>query len=164
MDDATNSPKPDTPSDSAAGRSPAAAAPAAGTPPILCAGGVIHDSRGRLLLIRRGHAPSRGTWSLPGGRVEPGETSAAAAEREVLEETGLQVTAVRPAGSVRLPAPGGREYLVEDWICEIVAGDPRAGDDAEALSWFSGDDIAAGPHELFSPGLLPTLRAWGVLP
>ena len=53
--------------------------------------GAIAIRDGALLLIRRGHAPSRGRWSLPGGRVEPGETAEQALVREVAEETGLVV-------------------------------------------------------------------------
>src|SRR5262245_49581335 len=51
-----------------------------------CAGAVVLDSAGRLLLVRRAREPGRGRWSLPGGRVEAGETAAAAAVREVREE------------------------------------------------------------------------------
>src|SRR2546430_16924216 len=58
-----------------------------------CAGAVVKDQAGRLLLVRRGREPGRGRWSLPGGRVEPGETAAEAAVREVREETGLDVVA-----------------------------------------------------------------------
>src|SRR5436190_190421 len=52
-----------------------------------CAGAVVRDDHGRLLLVRRGRPPSAGLWSLPGGRIEPGESAAAAAAREVWEET-----------------------------------------------------------------------------
>src|ERR1700721_828235 len=58
---------------------------------IPCVGAVIKDGQGRLLLIKRGHEPGAGLWSLPGGRIEAGETDAEALVREMLEETGLQV-------------------------------------------------------------------------
>ena len=54
-------------------------------------GAVVGDGQGRLLLIRRGHPPGEGLWSLPGGRVETGESDAAAVARELREETGLSV-------------------------------------------------------------------------
>ena len=57
-----------------------------------CVGALVHDDDGRLLVVRRGREPGRGLWSVPGGRVEPGESVGVAVEREVLEETGLHVT------------------------------------------------------------------------
>ena len=60
-------------------------------PRIPCVGAIIKDPGGRLLLIKRGHAPQAGRWSLPGGRVEPGESDQQAVIREIREETGLQV-------------------------------------------------------------------------
>src|SRR5690349_16445083 len=57
----------------------------------LCAGGIVHDAAGRVLLIRRGQEPSAGKWSIPGGRCLPGESAATACIREVAEETGVLV-------------------------------------------------------------------------
>src|SRR5579859_374033 len=54
-----------------------------------CAGGIVHDGDGRLLVVRRGRPPSAGRWSVPGGRCRPGEPAADACVREVAEETGL---------------------------------------------------------------------------
>ena len=62
---------------------------------IPCVGAVIKDGPGRLLLIKRGHEPGKGLWSIPGGRVEAGESDADALVREVREETGLVVAAGR---------------------------------------------------------------------
>src|SRR3954471_7483062 len=108
--------------------------PAPELPVIPCVGAVVHDSAGRLLLIRRGHDPGRGLWSLPGGRVEPGETHAQAVEREVREETGLCVRAGRPVGSVRIPG-AGVVFDVVDLACTPADPDqvPVAGDDADAV-------------------------------
>ncbi|MHB1924807.1 MAG: NUDIX domain-containing protein, partial [Acidimicrobiales bacterium] len=58
--------------------------------PEICVGAVVVDDE-RLLMIRRGHGPAAGEWSVPGGRVEVGETLAEAVVREVMEETGLEV-------------------------------------------------------------------------
>ena len=58
---------------------------------IPCVGAVVFDEQGRLLMIQRGHDPGAGLWSIPGGRIEPGETDEQALVRELLEETNLQV-------------------------------------------------------------------------
>ena len=77
-----------------------------------CAGGIVCDATGRLLLIRRGKAPSAGLWSVPGGRCLPGESTADACVREVAEETGLIVEVLRLAGTVERPAPDGNVYEI----------------------------------------------------
>ena len=69
-----------------------------------CVGAVIKDGQGRLLLIKRGHEPGAGLWSIPGGRIEPGETDAQALVREMREETGLVIEAGQLIGTVRRPA------------------------------------------------------------
>jgi 8-oxo-dGTP diphosphatase len=135
-----------------------------GDPPpvIACVGAVVHDAAGRLLLIRRGQEPSRGLWSLPGGRVERGETAAEAVVREVREETGLAVRAGEPVGQVRIPA-GAVLYDVVDFTCTLVDphAEPVAGDDAEAVTFA---DAAALDRLACTPRLVETLREWGALP
>jgi 8-oxo-dGTP diphosphatase len=135
----------------------------AGTLPLVpCVGAVVHDPAGRLLLIQRGHAPHAGLWSLPGGRVEPGETTDAAVEREVLEETGLRVRAGAPVGRVQIPA-GEVVYDVVDLACSLVdpLERPVAGDDAAAVVFADASAIDRLPC---TPLLVETLRGWGVLP
>ncbi|MGY1623453.1 NUDIX hydrolase [Geodermatophilus sp. SYSU D00965] len=129
---------------------------------VACVGAVVHDARGRLLLIRRGHEPSRGLWSVPGGRVEPGETPEAAVEREVLEETGLRVRAGAPVGRVRVPG-AGVVYDVVDLACTLVDPDavPVAGDDADAVAFADAAELAA---LRCTPRLVETLAGWGALP
>lgn len=131
-------------------------------PVVPCVGAVVHDASGRLLLIRRGHEPSKGRWSLPGGRVEAGESAAEAVEREVLEETGLVVRAGEPVGRVRIPA-GAVVYDVVDLACTLVHADaePTAGDDADAVTFADAATLDALPC---TPDLVATLRGWGVLP
>jgi 8-oxo-dGTP diphosphatase len=132
-----------------------------------CVGAVIKDGAGRLLLIRRGHEPGKGLWSIPGGRIEAGESDAAALVREVREETGLIVTPGRLVGSVRRPAgSGGPDGLdggvldIRDYAAIIIGGVLVAGDDADDAVW-------AGPAELgtlpLTDGLLDALRSWGAL-
>jgi ADP-ribose pyrophosphatase YjhB (NUDIX family) len=128
---------------------------------IPCVGAVVHDEWGRLLLVRRANPPAAGTWSLPGGRVEAGESDAQAVVREVAEETGLVVEARDPVGSVERPAGPGRIYVINDLRCRVLHGHLTAGDDATDAGWFS----AAGLDDLpLSPGLRETLAAWGELP
>ena len=131
-------------------------------PVVPCVGAIVHDGHGRLLLIRRGQEPSRGLWSLPGGRVEPGETAAEAVEREVLEETGLRVRAGALVGRVRIDA-GAVVYDVADLTCDLIDADavPRAGDDASDVVFA---DAAALAGLACTPRLVETLAGWGVLP
>jgi ADP-ribose pyrophosphatase YjhB (NUDIX family) len=131
-------------------------------PVVPCVGAVVHDMAGRLLLIRRGHEPSRGLWSLPGGRVESGETLEQAVEREVREETGLSVRAGDPVGRVQIPADGV-VYDVVDLACTLIdPGErPVAGDDAAAALFADAATLDRLPC---TPDLVETLRSWGVLP
>ncbi|MGY2084976.1 NUDIX domain-containing protein [Blastococcus sp. SYSU DS0539] len=132
-------------------------------PPVVpCVGAIVHDPAGRLLLVRRRNEPGRGLWSVPGGRVEPGETVATAVEREVLEETGLRVRAGAEVGRIRIDG-GPVVYDVVDVACTLVDGDARpvAGDDA-ADARFADAATLAGLR--CTPRLVETLGGWGVLP
>jgi 8-oxo-dGTP diphosphatase len=125
-----------------------------------CAGAVVTRDDGRILVIRRGREPSRGLWSIPGGRVEDGEDFAAAAAREAREETGLTVTVGAALGRVSLPA-GDDEYDVTDFAATVV-GDPDtavAGDDATDVRWVTRTELDSLET---SPGLAALLDGWGV--
>jgi ADP-ribose pyrophosphatase YjhB (NUDIX family) len=126
-----------------------------------CAGGIVHDAQQRLLLIRRGRPPSAGSWSIPGGRCLPGETAAAACVREVAEETGLQVAVQRLAGRVERAAPAGGVYVIDDFVCRLLGGRLRAGDDATDARWVTRQELADLP---LVPGLRDALDEWGALP
>ncbi len=121
----------------------------------ICAGAVVRDAENRLLLVRRGRPPALGTWTLPGGRLEPGESPAEAAAREVREETGLAVEVGELLAT--LPVLG---YLVHDFAATVVGGTLRAGDDAAEVRWCGIDELAS--YEL-SPGLRDALHGMGVL-
>ena len=99
-------------------------------------GAVVFDQRGALLVIRRGRPPSEGLWSLPGGRVEDGETLEQALVREVREETGLEV---EPDGLVATVTRG--PYDIHDFRAHVVGGQPVPGDDASALQFVNRDDL-----------------------
>ena len=122
------------------------------------------DDAGRLLLVRRGREPAKGTWSVPGGRVEAGETDPEATAREVLEETALDVEVGALAGSVERDAPGGAVYVIRDYLCHPARdADPsavRAGDDADDAAWFTPEEVRRLDT---SPGLVDALVEWGVL-
>jgi ADP-ribose pyrophosphatase YjhB (NUDIX family) len=121
-----------------------------------CVGGLLHDGGGRLLLVRRANEPGRGLWSIPGGRVEPGEDDAAALVREMREETGLDVAPGPLVGTVRR----GR-FVIADYRCTVVAGALRAGDDALDARFVDRATLASLP---LVPELLVTLTEWDVLP
>ena len=82
---------------------------------IPCVGAVVTDRRGRLLMIKRGHEPGAGLWSIPGGRIEPGETDTEALVREMFEETGLAVEVGRLIGRVQRPGPNGTVIDIRDY-------------------------------------------------
>jgi 8-oxo-dGTP diphosphatase len=121
-----------------------------------CVGALAYDPQGRLLLVRRANEPGRGLWSLPGGRVEPGEDDAAAVVREMAEETGLTVQPGPLIGRVRRGP-----YDIADYRCTVVGGELRAGDDALDVRWCDARTLAQLP---LVPLLIDTLRDWDALP
>lgn len=125
-----------------------------------CVGAVVKDSRGRLLLIKRGHEPGAGLWSLPGGRIEPGETDAEALVREMLEETGLTVVPGRLVGQVRRPGIAGDVIDIRDYAATVTGGALRAGDDAADARWVAIEELG---DLAVTDGLLAALTDWGVL-
>lgn len=127
---------------------------------IPCVGAIVSGDGGALLLVRRGHAPEAGRWTLPGGRVEAGETDEAALAREVREETGLRVTCGRLVGTVERPAPGGGIYEIRDYTATAAGGTLAAGDDAAEVRWVAPAALRSLP---LTTGLLATLTEWGVV-
>jgi 8-oxo-dGTP diphosphatase len=104
--------------------------------PVPCVG-VVCMRRGEVLLIRRGQPPRQGEWSLPGGRIEPGERAIEAAEREMLEETGVTARVIGLVDVVDGLFPeAGRHYVLIDYAAEWIAGEPHAGDDATEARFF----------------------------
>lgn len=115
---------------------------------------------GAILLVQRGHEPMLGRWSVPGGRVEPGETLEEAAAREAYEETGLEVTVGAELWSLVIPA-GDRSFEVHDFAATVVGGTLRAGDDAADVRWVPFDELEELP---LTDGLLGYLVRGGVVP
>ena len=107
-------------------------------------GAVIHDPAGRLLLIRRGHDPHRGLWSLPGGRIEAGESPEQAVVREVREETGLTCALREELTPVEYTDPKGRPKTVRYWRMDPVGGEFTPNDEVDELRWLAPEDAARG--------------------
>jgi ADP-ribose pyrophosphatase YjhB (NUDIX family) len=130
-------------------------------PEIPAAGAIIFDERRRILLIRRSKPPAAGRWSVPGGKSEQHELAPATCIREVREETGFVVEVTRYAGRVLREAPSGGVYVIDDYLCRIVGGELRAGDDAMDAAWFTLAELA----ELqLAEGLVSALGEWDLLP
>ena len=122
-------------------------------------GAVIVDGEDRILLIQRGHEPSAGRWTLPGGRLEPGECDADALRREVREETGLDVDVGRLAGTLERSGPRGTTYAINDYVCRVTGGTAYAGSDAADLRWVTRAEMAALDT---TEQLAELLGEWGV--
>ena len=132
---------------------------------IECVGAVVTDPGGRLLLVLRGREPGAGLWSIPGGKVEVGESLLEAVRREVLEETALEVEVGEYVGTVERPALEGDVFVIHDYRAAPAPGTAaaavRAGDDAADVGWFTPAEVRA-LHCV--PGLVEALERWGVLP
>jgi 8-oxo-dGTP diphosphatase len=112
-------------------------------------------------MVRRRHPPAKGTWSLPGGRVEPGETMAAAALRETAEETGLTVGLGEVAGVVERIGEGFH-YVIVDFWADVAAGSvPAASGDADAARLVPLNEL---PALHLAPGLAGFLAGIGCWP
>lgn len=118
-------------------------APATGeaSRPLLCVGAIaVHD--GDLLLVRRGHGPAAGEWSVPGGRVEHGELLAEAVQRELAEETGLEGVCGSLMGWVERVEEGEHLVILDFEVTVLERRDPEAGNDATEARWVPLDEVS----------------------
>jgi ADP-ribose pyrophosphatase YjhB (NUDIX family) len=120
----------------------------------LAVGAIVFDADGRVLLVQRGKPPGEGLWSVPGGRVEPGESLEQAVAREVLEETGL-VVEVGPHAETITRIGETYHYEIHDHVARVLGGTLTAGDDARDVRWASAAELAALPT---TEGLLPVVE------
>lgn len=127
--------------------------------PTVCVG-AIATFEDRILLIRRGRGPAQGTWSIPGGRVEEGESLAEAVVRELREETGLTGVCESLVGWAEL-IDSGHHYVILDFSVTILDDcEPTAGDDAAEAAWVAMEDIAG---MRLAEGLAEFLHDHGIL-
>ena len=104
--------------------------------------GVVCIRGDEVLLIQRGTAPRKGEWSIPGGRIETGETEAQACLRELSEETA--VTAQLLTKITALDADfEGFHYRLHDYLARWTSGEPKAGDDADLARFIPLSEIAS---------------------
>jgi ADP-ribose pyrophosphatase YjhB (NUDIX family) len=118
--------------------------PLASAPPhpqLAVSAAIFRDDR--ILLVRRARSPAKGYYSLPGGRVEFGETLHAALHREVDEETALKIEIIGLAGwrEVVPGAGGGGHYLIMSFAARWTSGEPVLNDELDDYRWLAPDAI-----------------------
>ena len=125
--------------------------------PVVGVGAVVVHG-GKALIVKRGHEPRKGEWSLPGGRVELGESLVEAVKREIREETGLEVEVGEIIETFdRVHRRDGRveyHFVIVDFLCRCVGGTMCAGDDAEDAVWVSSDELDAYRVNAFAAAVL----------
>jgi 8-oxo-dGTP diphosphatase len=125
-------------------------------PQLAVSAAIFRDDR--ILLVRRARSPARGFYSLPGGRVEFGETLHEALHREVDEETALKIEIIGLAGwrEVVPGTSGGGHYLIMSFAARWLAGEPVLNDELDDFKWLSPDDVG---HLKLTGGLQEVIQA-----
>ncbi len=130
--------------------------------PLVGVGAVVFRGE-EVLLVRRGQEPALGSWSLPGGLVELGETLSAAIQRELAEETGLTVNLLGIAAVAEriFPDPDGNvayHYVLVDYLCDYEAGELTVGSDITAARFVPLAELPGFDLPQFTAGVIR--RAW----
>jgi len=110
--------------------------------------GAVVMKEGKVLLVKRRNAPQKGKWAIPGGSVKLGETLQEAAEREIMEETGLTIQANEPVHAfdmIERDSAGNLlfHYVIIDLLADYIEGDVLPADDVSEARWFSPDEVEA---------------------
>lgn len=130
-------------------------------PPQVAVGAIVFDADGRVLLVERGRPPGEGLWSVPGGKLELGETLAQAVAREVREETGL-VVEVGALACVIEWMGDDYHYVILDYAARVIGGTLAAADDVRNARFVAWSELAGLP---LTEGLVEVLtRARGEAP
>ena len=134
--------------------------------PVVAVGAIVFDND-RVLLVRRGQPPSQDLWAIPGGRVKLGETLQEAAEREILEETGIRIRAGEPVYTFDYIERDGTSrprfhYVIVDLRADFIDGELRAGDDAADVRWVSAAELDGLNVSSKSVHLLKTQYGFGI--
>ena len=134
--------------------------------PVVAVGAIVFKNN-RVLLVRRAQPPSQNLWAIPGGKVEIGETLQEAAEREILEETGVTIRALDPVYAFDYIERDGSarprfHYVIVDLQADYVRGETRAGDDAAEVRWVAAEDLAILKVSSKTARLLKTHYHFGV--
>ncbi len=122
--------------------------------PTVAVGAFVFDADGRVLLVERGKPPGVGLWTVPGGRLEPGETLAQAVAREVQEETGL-VVEVGGLSCVVERMGDDYHFVILDYLARVIGGTLMAASDARAAKFVDRDELATLP---LTDGLMPLVE------
>jgi 8-oxo-dGTP diphosphatase len=125
-------------------------------PQLAVSAAIFRDDK--ILLVRRARSPAKGFYSLPGGRVEFGETLHVALHREVGEETALKIEIAGLAGwrEVLPETAGGGHYLIMSFAARWVAGEPVLNDELDDFRWLAPDGL--GDLEV-TAGLQPVIQS-----
>jgi len=115
--------------------------------PIVAVGAFLFDERGRVLLIQRGQPPGEGLWTVPGGKLEAGETLAQAVAREVREETGMTIEPVALAGYREALVRDGqdrveRHFVILCFAARWQAGEPVLNEELDEARWIDPAELA----------------------
>jgi 8-oxo-dGTP diphosphatase len=128
--------------------------------PVSCVG-VVCWRGDEVLLIKRGRAPRLGEWSIPGGKIEAGESLHAAARRELFEETGVtaEIGSLIEVYEILLP---GVHYILIDYAARWLSGDPRPGDDADEACFLPLDEALSRVRQADTRDVLMRSRQAGI--